>query len=133
MCDAAEIALTFAKLGRCVAKWPYTILGVCLLFTVGCGVCFGFLFEQELDNEDLYTPTNAQSFSDMHFVVNTFGQPGEEVVCCLNPTADRLISNVSHLYRFFIARHVEQRHQWKELDRPAMSRLSCCSCPCSPK
>lgn len=77
--DAAGISRAFDGLGRVTARWPYTVLAVSILFTVGCGLCYLFLFEQELDNEDLYTPSNAQSFKDMDFVVDTFGEPGEEV------------------------------------------------------
>lgn len=79
MLGSAGISSAFDRLGRLTAQWPYTILIVSTLFTVGCGLCFLFLFQQELDNEDLYTPPNAQSFRDMDFVVDTFGEPGEEV------------------------------------------------------
>lgn len=76
---SAAICKSFDWLGRAVARRPYSFIMTTLLFTVGCGVAFQMLFEQELDGEDLYTPASAQSFKDRDYVMETFGSPGQLV------------------------------------------------------
>lgn len=62
-----------------MARRPYLVIIISVVFTIVCTAAFFGLFEQELDSEDLYTPGNAQSFDDRDYSVGIFGSPAEEV------------------------------------------------------
>ncbi|GMH36708.1 hypothetical protein BSKO_04581 [Bryopsis sp. KO-2023] len=82
------IANYFERHGRFVARRPYTVIISSFVFSLLCAAAFFLLLEQELDGEDLYTPSNAQSFDDRKFVTEVYGEPSLQTRVLLTKDVD---------------------------------------------
>lgn len=74
------ISTAFRRWSVCVSARPYTVICVTTIFALIWGTAFVLQFEQELDNDDLFTPTNAESKHAKAYVENLYGSYTSRVI-----------------------------------------------------
>lgn len=76
----AGISGSMEGLGRAVARRPYLVISLSVIFAVVWGTVFACFSVENRRIETLYTPKDAQSMQDKAYTLAEFGQPPQEVV-----------------------------------------------------
>lgn len=78
-CVCTEISKTFEGLGRTIARHPYLVITLSVVFTAIWGTVYFQFAEEDKDLEGLYTPFGAQSVKDREYFLSKYGEPPRHV------------------------------------------------------
>lgn len=100
----AEISDSLEGLGRRIARHPYLVITLSVIFATVWGTVFFRFSVENRRIETLYTPKNAQSVRDKEYALAKFGQPPQEVSERFNmkhehiPIAAIIVHVLCHVY-----------------------------------
>lgn len=78
-CACSEISKTFEGVGRTIARHPYLVIVLSVVFAAIWGTVYFQFAEEDKELESLYTPFSAESVKDREYFLSMYGEPSQPV------------------------------------------------------